>query len=120
MHEIAQHVRYAERNSLRSKFINLLTALTVNAAIVLSVPGSSSGEPAPIVLQRKQTFDRWTLARRGVCGGATSSGCSGRPHQDHAKPHPIRSNCRQLSSLACEMENERVRTRSRSSEHACA
>ncbi len=61
MHGIAQHVRYAERNSLRSKFINLLTALTVNAAIVLSVPSSSSGEPAPIVLQRKQTLidGRW-------------------------------------------------------------
>ncbi len=53
--------RYAERASLRSRFINLLTALTVNAAIVLSVPSSSSVEPAPIVLQRRQKLidGRW-------------------------------------------------------------
>ncbi len=53
--------RPVERKTLRSKMINLFTALTVNAAIVLSAPGSSTVDPAAIVLQRRQRLidDRW-------------------------------------------------------------
>lgn len=56
-----RRTRHDERHSLRSKFVNLFTALTVNAAIVLSAPSSATHDPAPIVLQRKRRLidDRW-------------------------------------------------------------
>jgi len=61
MRDVNRHTRHDERHSLRSRFVNLFTALTVNAAIVLSVPVSTSPDPAPIVLQRKRRLidDRW-------------------------------------------------------------
>jgi hypothetical protein len=53
--------RRRDTRTIRSRVVNLLTALTVNAAIVLSVPRSTAVDPVPMVLQRKrQLIDgRW-------------------------------------------------------------
>ncbi len=51
----------AEKRTIRCSVVNFLTALTVNAAIVLSVPRSTAIDPVPLILQHKRGLidGRW-------------------------------------------------------------
>lgn len=62
-----------QEHTFRSAVVNFVAALTVNAAIVLSVPRSSSIDPAPIVLQRKQRLIDGTWHEGEYVGGARPS-----------------------------------------------
>jgi len=59
-----QHVEIGSRSvsgRIRRTLANVLTALTVNAAIILAVPQSNGRNPAPIVLQHRRPLidGRW-------------------------------------------------------------
>ncbi len=51
----------ADKRTIRSSVVNFLAALTVNAAIVLSVPRSTAIDPVPLILQHKRGLidGRW-------------------------------------------------------------
>ncbi len=79
--------RRQHRRGVRARLVNYVAALTVNAAIVMSVPRSSAVNPAPMVLRvKRRLIDGLWHEGEYVAGQQPSIVIMPMPKESHEPP----------------------------------